>query len=208
MSQPLDRNCQHQPLVELDNEAGELHASTPFALPQNGENLSAYERNCFYLNQQGKSFINGSFASGADIDSDSRSVISADFDADGTLDLLVGSVGGGPLRLFKNRLPQEKCIKIELSGRESNASGLGSRIKITTKSGVIVRDLFPANGFMGQGPIMSNIGIGSAEIINIELTWPSGRTQRFDEIPDYDDLRLLFVEGDAKLHLQGSREIK
>lgn len=208
MSQPLDRNCEHQPLVQLDREAGELHASTPFALPQNGENLSAYERNCFYLNERGNSFINGSFTSGADIDSDSRSVVSADFDADGRPDLLVGSVGGGPLRIFRNKLKQGKRLKIKLSGRSCSFSGLGSRIKVVTADGTIVRDIFPANGFMGQGPIPTDVGIGNAKkVLGIEVRWPSGKTQDFKEIPDSNGGRFWTItENEPVLDASESRD--
>ena len=36
-------------------------------MPQEGANLSAYERNCLYLNLNGTDFMDASFASGADI---------------------------------------------------------------------------------------------------------------------------------------------
>ena len=83
-------------LGEVDRDAGEFWYENPFQIVTNGENLSAFERNCLFMNLDGQAFIDGSFASGADIDSDSRSVIATDMNADGAIDLLVGSVGGGP----------------------------------------------------------------------------------------------------------------
>ncbi len=104
VSQPLDRTGTLPKLGDLDEELGEFWAGNVFSMPRNGDNLSAYERNRLFLNKgDGESFLDASFASGADIDSDSRTVVAADFDRDGRPDLLVGSVGCGSLRLFLNR---------------------------------------------------------------------------------------------------------
>ena len=80
MSRPLDRNAELPELGDVDREAGEFWIKNPFRIPSSGNNLSAYERNRLFLNVEGRAFIDASFASRADIDSDSRSVVVADFD--------------------------------------------------------------------------------------------------------------------------------
>ena len=96
MSRPLDRTASLPELGKVDRENGEFWAGNAFTMIGEGNNLSAYERNRVFLNTgDGKEFLDASFASAADIDSDSRSAIVADFDRDGWPDLLVGSVGGG-----------------------------------------------------------------------------------------------------------------
>ena len=107
MTQPFNRLSVIEPQGDLDVEAGELWVSNPWELMSEGVNLSAYERNRLFFNHEGREFIDLSYQSGADIDSDSRSAIAADFDRDGDLDLLVASVGGGPLRLFMNQIPSD-----------------------------------------------------------------------------------------------------
>ena len=94
MSQPLDRSCLLPELGEVDKKAGEFWVQNPFLIPRNGGNLSAFEPNRLFLNTGDNAFLDASFASSANIDSDSRSVVAADFDRDGAPDLLVGSVGG------------------------------------------------------------------------------------------------------------------
>src|SRR4051794_14287703 len=106
VSQPLNSTCRLAPLGKVDKEAGEFWVANPFMMPQLGLNLSSYERSRLFLSVKGSSFIDASYPSGTDIDSDSRAVIVADFDGDGWPDLLVGTVGGGPLRLFLNRFPR------------------------------------------------------------------------------------------------------
>ena len=194
MSQPMDRNAKHEPLGELDEEA-EFWVENPFQIASGGYNLSAYERNRLFLNLDGESFIDASFASKADIDSDSRSVVAADFDRDGAPDLLVASVGGGPLRLFLNRFPPNgRRVLLELIGVESNRSAIGSRVVAESGGRKIIRDLFPANGGTGQAPPELLPGVGDVEQIEtLTVRWPSGRTQTFRHLPV--DSRITITEG-------------
>jgi ASPIC and UnbV len=183
VSQPLNREHTHPQLGELDEEAGEFWIGNPFDIAAQGENLSAYERNRLYLNVDGKSFVDSSFASDADIDSDSRSVIATDFNGDGAIDLLVGSVGGGPLRLFVNRIPQSHRLKLTLEGVVSNRFGIGTRIVARAGNTQFVRDAFPVNGFMGQGPAFVDLGVGQfGEIDELTIRWPTGKLQVFNDV--------------------------
>jgi hypothetical protein len=198
VAQPLDRNAELPELGDVDREGGEFWVDNPFKIPGSGNNLSAYERNRLFLNLDGEDFLDASFASGADIDSDSRAVIAADFDRDGASDLLVGSVGGGPLRLFLNRFPRtNRRIRLELTGVQSNRRGVGSRIEIEIGKRKIVRDLFPSNGGTGQGPVEWLIGVGrAARIDRLSVRWPTGHVQRFEDLPV--DSTIEITEGQSK----------
>ena len=198
MAQPLDRNAQLPELGKVDREGGEFWVENPFRIPGSGNNLSAYERNRMFLNLSGEGFLDASFASDADIDSDSRAVIAADFDQDGYSDLLVGSVGGGPLRLFLNRFPRtNRRIRLKLTGVQSNRQGVGSRIEVEIGSRKIVRDRFPFNGGTGQGPVESLIGLGRAERIDrLSVRWPGGRVQKFENLPV--DSEIEITEGQSE----------
>ena len=185
MSRPLDRSCQLPERGPVDREAGEFWVSNPFQMPQNGQNLSAYERNRLFLNHRGARFLDVSFFSRADVDSDSRSVIAADFNRDGRVDLLVGSVGGGSVRLFLNEIaPASNFLRLELTGKASNRRAIGSRIVVETGVTTITRDVFPANGCMGQGPPEALIGVGEvSQVPVLKIRWPSGTWQEFRDLP-------------------------
>lgn len=195
----MDRECSLPSLGALDHEAGEFWVENPFQIPASGGNLSAYERNRLFLNTGGLDFLDASFASGCDIDSDSRSVIPADFDGDGWIDLLVGSAGGGSLRLFQNAFPREhRRILLELEGSASNRAAIGSRVTLTLAGRTIVRDLFPGNGFAGQSPRQWIIGVGAEPLIDrLQIRWPTGKMQTFDSIKT--DEVLVLREGSDKM---------
>ena len=184
MTQPMDRSCMLPQLGEMDDEHGEFWVENPFLLPQLGKNISAYEKNRMFLNMPGGAFLDASFASQADIDSDSRSVIASDFDKDGYCDLLVGSDGGGPLRMFRNSFPwQTRRVRLRLVGKISNRTAIGSRVILECGGRQIVRDLFAPNGFLGQAPAEMLIGVGTSERIEqLTVRWPTGQEQTFTDL--------------------------
>lgn len=170
-------------LGDVDEEAGEFWFANPFMMISQGANLSAYERNKLYMNMNGETFLDFSFASGADIDSDSRSVVAADFTGDGASDLLVASVGGGPLRLFQNKFPQGNRVSLDLIGVQSNRSAIGTRVIARCGDRKIIRDLFTANGFMGQGPAKLTIGIGEeTQVDELSIRWPTGELETYSDV--------------------------
>lgn len=185
MSQPLNRMCNLPRLGEVDEDAGEFWTENIMMIPHERHNLSAYERNRVYLNLAGQDFLDCSFTSGADLDSDSRSVVAADFNRDGSVDLLVGSAGGGPLRLFLNEADTgNNSVRIDLIGVDSNRSAIGTRVIAECGSTQIVRDLFAANGFMGTAPADLLLGVGKAEQIDrLRIRWPTGQEEVFTDIP-------------------------
>jgi len=184
VSQPTNRNARIPELGEIDREAGEFWIENPFQVAATGHNLSAFERNRLFLNIGGEEFLDASFASGADIDSDSRSVVAADFDGDMAQDLLVVSVGGGPARLFLNRFPRSNRLRVDLEGVDSNRPGIGSRVVAEIGDRRLVRDVFPANGAMGQGPVELILGLGDAERVDrLSIRWPTGTTQVLTDVP-------------------------
>ena len=210
VSQPFARNSTLEARGDIDKEAGEFWVENPFMMPEQGHNLSAFESNRLFLNAGGRDFIDVSFASNADIDSDSRAAITADFDGDHDEDLLVGNIGGGPLRLFRNDFPSTgHRIRLQLKGTTSNRSGIGSRITLKLSNGqTIVRDIFTPSGFRGQAPVPEVIGVGEATTIEmLTIRWPNGTLQEFGDI-SVDQL-LVVTESQAtfeRLPLSGRND--
>ena len=158
-------------------------------------NLSAFERNRVFLNLQGKECLEISHLTGADADSDSRAVAAGDFNNDGMPDLLVRSVGGGPLRMFENQWPAKRWLKIQLRGVRSNSLGIGAKLKLEVGGRSLQRELYPESSFQSQQPSLVLLGLDEAEQAErLTIYWPSGEEQILENIPA--DSHLLITEGE------------
>jgi hypothetical protein len=183
VSQPGDRNCEVPQPGELDAKLNEFWVGNPWGIATEGHNLSAFERNRMYLNVGGREFLDVSHLSGADSDGDGRSVVAADFRNTGMPDLLVRQVGGGPLLLYENRLPQAHYLTVSLNGDKSNRRGIGARLIAEVQGRKIVRELFPANGFRSQSPAQVHFGLAAdTKIDKLTIHWPSGKVQQFSDL--------------------------
>lgn len=168
----------------LDEKLGEPWDEVPTTLIGQPKNFASFEPNRFLLGGADLRFRDVSFISGLDIDSDSRTLIPCDLDRDGALDLIVGSVGGGPLRSFRNTAATGHWLGIQLHGKESNAYGIGARISVTVQGRKLVRDLFHSSSFMGNGPAETHFGLGDAQVIDqLEIRWPSGHVTTASQVP-------------------------
>lgn len=193
MSQPFDRSCKIPPPGTPNEKLGEFWEESPWTIASN-ENLSAFERNRFYINFYGENFFDMSFVSGTDTDGDGRSVISADLDNDGMNELIVRQVGGGPLKIFKNNFPKLNYIKISLRGVESNSFGIGSKIEINSLGKSYVREIYPINTYRSQSPSLAHFGLNEIKVIDeIKIYWTSGKIQSFSNI-DVNQ-HLIITEG-------------
>ncbi len=181
----MNMQCTIEAKGDVDRKSGEFWVENPFEMLSGKHNFSAYESNKFFLNKKDEPFVDLSYESGADIDSDSRGVIAADFDRDGDMDLLVSNVGGGSLRLFLNQIPSENHrVQIKLNPTKGNRDGIGSRVIAHIGDQQILRDVFPSNGFMGQTAPELILGTGDASKIDkLTVRWPDGTEQEFADVP-------------------------
>ena len=112
----------------------------------------------------------------------------ADFDHDGDQDIY-HSVGGAfqgdfyRNAMFENPGHGNNWIVLKLTGKDSNAVGIGARIKVVVHSpGAPERIIFRTvntGGSFGANPLRQQIGIGKAtNIARVEIRWPvTGKTQ-------------------------------
>ncbi len=178
---------------EIDPELNEFWVGNPFEIFMS-QNLSSFERNRLFLNTKSGDFVDVSFPTGIDNDSDGRSSVPVDFDNDGMLDLMLRQAGGGPLVLLKNTFPKKRFLKVTLHGTNSNRQGIGSRITVTVGGNQIVREVYPVNTYRSQRPLTGHFGLDSHENVeSLKVLWPSGLEQIFTDIPT--DQHIEITEG-------------
>jgi hypothetical protein len=109
---------------------------------------------------------------------DSVSVIWADVDEDGDLDLLTADRSGDPwLHLFENTVGQDRhWIQLDLVGVESNRDALGARVTLEAGGVSQIRDVRSSGGH-GTNQTSRIVHFGLADntsIDRLEIRWPAG----------------------------------
>jgi len=129
-----------------------------------------------------------------------RSAIFADYDDDGRVDIFV-TVNGQQVEdgqgnnifdpnqgkgiLFHNETKSDNnWIKVRLEGTKSNRDGFGATVRITVGPNKYEQALISGQGYFSAHAKELYFGLGSIESIDkIEVSWPSGIDQTFENIP-------------------------
>lgn len=111
-------------------------------------------------------------------DMHARALIAADLDGDRDLDLMVGRVTE-PVRFFAGAGAGAHVTALRLRGRTSTPDGLGAVVIARTSDGR-ARTFAHASGgsVQAHAPPITWIDPGSAELVEVEVRWPSGYVQR------------------------------
>ena len=102
-----------------------------------------------------------------------------DFDGDGRLDVVVSAISS-PAEIWMNQSPgHNHWLEIKLRGTRSNRDGIGTRVKVVSKSGTQYNHMTTSVGYASSsaGPVHFGLGAdGTAELV--EIHWPSGVVQQ------------------------------
>jgi hypothetical protein len=94
-----------------------------------------------------------------------------------------------------NQSANGNWLEVQLTGTESNASGIGARIEITgagvsTKQ---IREVQSHTGWRSQSDLVQHFGLGSNDMVEVVVRWPSGREDRRSGVTA--NQRIVVVEG-------------
>jgi hypothetical protein len=126
------------------------------------------------------------FASGAGW---ADSVVTADYDVDGFLDLYVTNglnlrprLYGGPTKLFRNKGNGKRWIELDLVGKRSDRDATGARIYATANGVTQLRVQDGGYHRWSQNMKRAHFGLAGATQATVRVEWPSGSVQTFDGV--------------------------
>jgi len=134
-----------------------------------------------------------------------------DYDRDGDLDLLMGSVNTGSqaapggveqIHLFRNEVGQRKhWLYVTLKGVSANRLGIGAKVSVTAGCVTQTREISGGKGTFGAGdPAYAHFGLGElTRIDRLEVRWPTNpsKVQVFTNVAV--DQFLEITEGEERL---------
>jgi hypothetical protein len=149
----------------------------------------------------GKGFENVSLQSGAIFSRplSGRGLAIGDFNNDGSVDVLIAQNNAAPILLKNNFGRQNHWLGLTLVGTKANIDAIGA--KVTYQSGDLKRHQFKVGGgsYLSSHDPRMILGVGQRSKVDwIEIQWPqpSGKTERFTDLPI--DRYIRIVEGRGK----------
>jgi hypothetical protein len=179
--------------------------------------LESIVPNKLFKNVEGKRFVDITAPARVGHLQKGHAIAFADVDNDGDQDIYIelgGAYAGDAFHnaffVNPNQDQRNGWIVLDLVGKQTNRSAIGSRIKVTFaesgKSRSVYRDV-NSGGSFGASPLRKEIGIGQAEMIDeIEIQWHPGGKQIFRNIRPNQFLRV--IEGRHELETIPARAFK
>lgn len=141
-----------------------------------------YSKNHLFLNDNGQGFRNAGFLAGAAFGFDARSVVTADLDMDGKMDLLVTrynpATHSNALHVFLN---QSRMKRNWIGVRFLDTPGLqvpGVTVTAKKSGRVWHRQIVNGDSYASQHPAQVHFGLGELENLDsLEIRWQNGQTQ-------------------------------
>ena len=130
------------------------------------------------LNHGGEGLVGAAITDGAGV---TESVIAADYDVDGFVDVFASNGlnlfpfrAGGHSQLFRNKGNSNNWIEIDLIGVTSNRDGVGAKVRAS--AGGITQHREQNGGYhrWSQNHQRIHFGLGNNTTTNVTIIWPSG----------------------------------
>ncbi|PHQ35385.1 CRTAC1 family protein [Rhodopirellula bahusiensis] len=121
-----------------------------------------------------------------------RGVAKIDFDTDGDIDFVVVHQNG-PAALLMNQRQQTKSnwLQVKFVGRSSPRHGQGVKVQAVQDGRRQFQEITGGGTYLSTDQKMAHFGFASDEVISLEVRWPSGRAQRFDDVRANQVLELI-----------------
>lgn len=155
------------------------HGLTGYGLFGQAKSVAPGERDCLFLSNGGRSFVDVAKTVGLTDELNGRSLVWFDMDNDGQEDLVVGNAEASELLYVGHRDNPNQWLGLKLEGVKSNRMAYGAKLWLTTEKLRQMREIYTTNGFLSQSSPRLIFGIPAGDKFKeLEIHWPSGAVQK------------------------------
>ncbi len=176
-------------LVDFDNDGWkDVFIASGHVYPEvdrHPSEITYRQQRLVYRNQGDGSFSNASGQAGDAIAAKAagRGVAFEDLDGDGNLDIVAINLNDTPSLLINESASENSWLILELEGESSNRSAIGARIQVAAGGRVQTDEVRSASSYYSSNGLRVHFGLGKESRAEwIEIQWPSGSRQRFEDV--------------------------
>ena len=111
-----------------------------------------------------------------------RGAASCDYDNDGDIDAVVSNIDDRPMLLRNDGGNRANWIEFEMAGTASNRSGIGARVKVVAGGLVQFDHVRAGGGYLSGNDLRLHFGLAGHKRGDVEVRWPSGTLDRFENV--------------------------
>jgi hypothetical protein len=113
----------------------------------------------------------------------SRGLAIGDLWNTGQLSAVISNMNGPPSLLVNSVHNKNHWLEIKTVGTKSNRDGISARIRVKVGSRILVDEVRSGSSYDSSNDMRVHFGLGPATKIDwLEIRWPSGLTERFDNL--------------------------
>ncbi len=135
--------------------------------------------------------ISSSAGPGINMHASSRGLAVGDLWNDGRISAVITNLNAAPSLLVNQVRNSNHWIAIRTVGTKSNRDGIGARISVKAGARTWVDEVRSGSSYNSSSDMRVHFGLGSAaKVDSVQVRWPSGLVERFDNLPA-DSIQIL-----------------
>lgn len=108
----------------------------------------------------------------------------ADFDNDGSLDLVISNLNAVPTLLKNTHASKEgNYLSVSLKEKGNNHFAIGAKVFVESGGKKQMQELEPVRGYASSQDYNLHFGLGKEKTANIRITWPDGTFSLRNQVP-------------------------